>query len=541
VIHRAHLADAGTSADIALIHAHLALDEGDSQSARELAQSVLVAAKTSADEHTEARALAFLAHCDGIGSRLQRASDTSRRAARLFERLGEPEGEAMALATLTRASMRLGRADEAFEAALLCVRLCEPRGPDASLVIAHDAFGVACCWAGNYERAHEAMEAAVEVASRCTPAVSPYQPRLNQTWVEAQRLVDERHRTGSMTSLAKMAELVKELARLEDAGEAAPLMSGLGHGVRTVSLVLTALLACWQGRTEVAKMAHEFATRSLLGTVTWLDAMVRWAAAELAWAQQDWPAAEQAFIEMRGLALAAQHEPFALSASLLLANAFESQGKSDQAVHEYRALRVRERRMVGEVLMGRISVVERRLDARRSAQHLQEALLAAKQFERWSLEDALTGLANRRAIDQALEERLEASRASGKPLTVAMIDVDKFKQVNDTHTHQVGDRVLKTLAAIMSSQVREKDLPARWAGDEFVVLFDDAPEEVARQVCERIHAAIAAFDWGSVAVGLRVSVSIGLSQAREGDTMESVLGRSDESMYETKSMELIST
>ena len=535
---RAHRADAGESADTALTHARLALDEGDSQSARELAQSVLVAAKTSADEYMEASALAFLAHCDSIGSRLQRASDTSRRAARLFERLGEPEGEAMALATLTRVSMLLGRADEAFEAALLCVRLCEVRGPHASLVIAHDALGVAFCWAGNYERAHQSMETAVEVASRCSPVVSPYQPRLSQTWVEAQRLVDERYRSGSMASLAKMAWLVKELARLEDSGEGVALMSGLRPGVRTISLVLIALLASWQGKFELATMANELATRSLRGTVSWLDAVVRWGAAELAWAQRDWPAAEQAFIEMRGLALTARHEPFALSANLLLANVLEIQGKTDRAVHEYRTLRVRERRMVSEVLMGRVSVVDWRLDARRSARHLQEALLAAKRFERWSLEDALTGLANRRAIDQALAERLESSVASGRPLSVAMVDVDKFKHVNDTYTHQVGDRVLKTLAAIMSSQVRENDLPARWAGDEFVVLFDDAHAEVARQVCERIHAAIAAFDWGSVAVGLRVSVSIGLSQAREGDTMESILRRSDESMYETKSMGL---
>ena len=534
----AHRADAGESADTALTHAHRALEDGDSQSARELAQSVLVAARTSADEHMEASALAFLAHCDSIGSRLQRASHTSLRAARLFERLGEPEGEAMALATLTRVSMLLGRADEAFEAALLCVRLCEVRGPDAPLVIAHNALGMACCWAGNYDRAHQSMEAAVEVASSCSPVLSPYQPRLSQTWVEAQRLVDERYRSGSMRSLAKMAWLLKELAGLEDSGQDVLLMSGLRPGARTMSLVLTALLASWQGRLEVAKMANELATRSLLGTVSWLDAVVRWGTAELAWAQKDWPAAEQAFIEMRRLALAAQHEPFALSANLLLANVLETQGKTDRAVHEYRALRVRERRVVSEVLMGRVSVVDGRLDARRSARHLQEALLAAKRFERWSLEDALTGLANRRAIDHALGERLQASVASGRPLTVAMVDVDKFKHVNDTYTHQVGDRVLKTLAAILSSQVRENDLPARWAGDEFVVLFDDAHEEVARQVCDRIHAAIAAFDWASVAVGLRVSVSIGLSQAREGDTMESILRRSDESMYETKSMGL---
>jgi diguanylate cyclase (GGDEF)-like protein len=100
--------------------------------------------------------------------------------------------------------------------------------------------------------------------------------------------------------------------------------------------------------------------------------------------------------------------------------------------------------------------------------------------------------------------------------------------------------VLKTIAAILSSQVREHDLPARWAGDEFVILFDDATEPVALQICARIRSAVAGFDWDAIAPGLRMSVSIGLSEARAGDTAEAVLHRSDQSMYRTKFTELIS-
>jgi len=180
------------------------------------------------------------------------------------------------------------------------------------------------------------------------------------------------------------------------------------------------------------------------------------------------------------------------------------------------------------------------LGARQSERHLQQALATSRQFERWSLEDALTGIANRRHFEQSLAERLRASVAADRPLSVAMIDVDKFKSVNDRYTHRVGDRVLKTVAAILSSQVREHDLPARWAGDEFVILFDDATEPVALQICERIRAAVAGFDWDAIAPGLRMSVSIGLSEARVGDSADSVLQRSDESMYQTKFTELTS-
>jgi diguanylate cyclase (GGDEF)-like protein len=92
-----------------------------------------------------------------------------------------------------------------------------------------------------------------------------------------------------------------------------------------------------------------------------------------------------------------------------------------------------------------------RLGARQSERHLEQALAVSKQFERWSLDDALTEIGNRRHFEQSLAQRLPAAIAADKPLTVAMVDVDKTKSVNDRFTHHVGDRVLKTVAAIVVS------------------------------------------------------------------------------------------
>lgn len=526
----------GDTADDTLRSAFVALDDGNPKESRELAQSVLIAAKSKGDRRLEANALACLAECDRIGSRLRRAADTARRAAQIFESLSDTDGEARALATLSQVSMLLGRTDEAHESAVLSLRLSESQGACEQLVIAHTTLGVVSCWVGNFERAHQSLETAIAVGAHCSPPVSEFQPRLNQSWVEALRLVDERYRTGAMFSLERMARTVEAFRRVEAADPGAVSMAGLAPTTRTISCVMAALLAAWQGQVDAARLAMTVAERSLLGTVTWLDALVRWGVAELAWAERDWATAETALAEMKSLSLTVEYEQLACTAQQLLIQVLEAQGKNEAVRLAHRGLRVRERRLVTESLEGRLAVVDWRLNARRSERSLQEALIASKQFEKWSLQDALTGLANRRHAEQVLEERMGAAAVHGRPLTVAMVDVDKFKRINDQFSHAVGDRVLQTLGAIMASQVREHDMAARWAGDEFVILFADAEESIARQACERMHSAIAAFDWELIASGLAVSVSIGLSQAGVGDTLEALLERSDERMYESKSM-----
>ncbi|MEP7102031.1 MAG: GGDEF domain-containing protein [Burkholderiales bacterium] len=522
--------------EAALADAYAALDAGQVDQARERAQAVLASARGD-DLSAEARALSCLAHCDRVGSRLRRASEAARRAAQLFEQLGDTHGEAQALSIVAHTTMLLGRNDEAVEAGLLCTRLCDATAPKPLAVIAYNCLGLAYCWGGDHDRADAALESAVQVARRCVPAVSAYQPRLNQGWVEASRLIDERYQTGAMSSLARLDGLMQECWALERAGVGVSVLPGLQSLGRSISHGSSALLAIWQRDFAAATAAIDAMKRSLSEPMTWLDALVRWCMAELAWAHGDWATTERELVEMRSMASAVEHEQFASMAHLLLAQVFELQGKHAEARHAHRALRQRERRVVAESLGSRELLVSWRLGARQSERHLEQALVASKQFERWSLEDALTGIANRRHFEQSLAQRLPAAIAADRPLTVAMVDVDKFKSVNDRFTHHVGDRALKTVAAIVASEVRENDLPARWAGDEFVILFDDATEQTARHICDRIRAAVVSFDWEAIAPGLRLSVSIGTSEVRSGDTAESVLRRSDESMYRTKSVE----
>jgi diguanylate cyclase (GGDEF)-like protein len=117
---------------------------------------------------------------------------------------------------------------------------------------------------------------------------------------------------------------------------------------------------------------------------------------------------------------------------------------------------------------------------------------------------------------------------------VALLDVDHFKQINDRHSHAVGDLVLMQLAALIARQCREGDLPARYGGEEFLVRFHRIGLDGAAAACERLRAAVAAHDWASLAPGLAVTVSIGVVDLGRHGSVAAALAAADELMYRAK-------
>lgn len=533
----------GESYDSALALAQEALDAGNCDAARELAESILESARTREDRHAQGSALLCLAHCERIDGNPRRACDHARDAVQLFELVGDIPAERSSLTLLAQMSMLLGRNDEAVESALMCVHLDQADPPSAMQCLAYNTLGIAYTWGGDYDRATVALQTSVRLASQCEPPLSPYQPVLNQFWTECARLVDERFRTGTLghDGMGRLNRLAAACQRLQGS-QPMPLDNRVPAIGETIRAVLETIRSTWQGAYSDAQGHLVIAqrSRSSCNVASWVDAAVCWAAGELAWARRAWEKAESAFSRMKSVAIEVGHERFACIAQELLAQVYEGQGKHVQARIELRELSIRERTIGRESLASRELVVHWRLGARRSERHLAQALAESRQFERWSLEDALTGIANRRSFELSLAQRLDdGARTSGTrtSLAVAMVDVDKFKSINDNYSHLVGDRVLKTLAGLMSACIRDRDVAARWAGDEFVILFDGVGVEAAEQVCSRIHEAIKAFDWQAIAPGLQVTVSVGLSEVAPEDSVESVLSRSDESMYSTKTLD----
>jgi diguanylate cyclase (GGDEF)-like protein/PAS domain S-box-containing protein len=148
--------------------------------------------------------------------------------------------------------------------------------------------------------------------------------------------------------------------------------------------------------------------------------------------------------------------------------------------------------------------------------------------------DPLTRLPNRRYLVDGLSRRIAESRRSGRPLGVAMFDIDHFKRLNDTHGHAAGDEVLKMVGRTMSTSARPSDVIGRWGGEEFVGIFPDASWESLRMLLERLRAMVAAAWLDSEGERISATVSAGGTIAAPEDTSESVLERADARLYLSK-------
>ena len=165
--------------------------------------------------------------------------------------------------------------------------------------------------------------------------------------------------------------------------------------------------------------------------------------------------------------------------------------------------------------------------------NLQKTMLL-DQLERQTYEDALTGLANRRRLDQRLADEFALALRHGRPLTVAMADLDHFKSVNDRFSHAVGDAALRAIAKILTSHVRQTDLVARFGGEEFVIVLVETEPEAALRVCEKLRAAIANHVWTAIHPGLALTVSIGVCADTSLPTHERMLAMADRNLYSAK-------
>ena len=148
--------------------------------------------------------------------------------------------------------------------------------------------------------------------------------------------------------------------------------------------------------------------------------------------------------------------------------------------------------------------------------------------------DALTGLANRKVFEEALQQHIGECRRRQSRLSLILVDVDHFKQINDRHGHLTGDDVLRGLARVLSGAVRQTDLVARFGGDEFACILPFTTLQNATRVAERIRTSVAAGTLLSDGSQLQITLSTGVAEFSRDDDAQTVLKRADTALYASK-------
>jgi two-component system cell cycle response regulator len=166
---------------------------------------------------------------------------------------------------------------------------------------------------------------------------------------------------------------------------------------------------------------------------------------------------------------------------------------------------------------------------------LQEELVAqSRRLETLIFEDPLTGLANRRFILTQLGSFVSGTRRHGRPLSIAIIDIDHFKAVNDEHGHQAGDRVLVAVTGALRNHMRAEDHLGRLGGEEFLAVLPDSDEDAAAAAAERMREEVAATAIEHEGARLGVTVSLGVATWEPDEPPELLMRRADAALYAAK-------
>jgi len=154
-----------------------------------------------------------------------------------------------------------------------------------------------------------------------------------------------------------------------------------------------------------------------------------------------------------------------------------------------------------------------------------------EELKRLATTDSLTQAYNRAKFQEVIKREIERTKRHGRPLSISMFDIDRFKQVNDTYGHDVGDYVLKTLSQIAKKNMRGIDYLIRWGGEEFIIIALDTDVRGAETLSEKIRKAIEHYEFEEVK---HITVSFGVTQFRQDDTEDSFIKRVDDALYHAK-------
>ena len=499
-------------------------------------------------------------------------SAIAQQAAGLAESTGDRAGRAEALRSLANQLLRLGRQEEAVTACREAVAVLEELGDQAGICQVLTVQAMPLDGLGMHEEALEVLARGRDIAQRLGDRDLLYWVH-NRTGVVHSSMGDRQLSTEYLMRALTMVEgmdaearfcivnnigdnAVHQVTELRAKGDPEQaertLADALGYVQEGLRLareaanpfreaivldnygMLLALAGELDRATELIEQARSIAAEhgyeSIESGALQHQAQIRLIRGDVAGAVEELLAALRR-------ALAAGEKPMAMEINRELSQAYEQMGDATAALNHYRDFHALEREAHNDVaaVRARMAVHAYELDnARLEAEvhRVRSAELEADSlsWQRQATEDALTGLPNRRYADQRLPELA----AAGGPLCVAVADVDLFKGVNDRFGHFIGDEVLRRIAGILQGSVRDNDLVARVGGEEFLIGLSAAGLDDARARCEVLRAQVAAYPWGQVQDGLKVTMSLGLAVVVDGADLPDALALADRRLYAAK-------
>jgi len=505
-----------------------ALAAGNESKARALARAVRSRARQLKLTDLEAEALYRLGTCHASQSAYTEARDCLREAAQRFAEVGDQAKEAVAWSVLAATCSSLGDYEEAVRAARRAQGVAETMPPTKTRLMVLINTGIVYADVGAFDEAQQSFATAATLARVGQHLVAQSVLRANAANVTISRARYERD-----IACASVSRKVVEACLLECEGLLARAV-GQTLSAWTKAALLTnivqarALLGDFAGALARSSEALQLA-EGLNATTAVIGCTLGIAEANLGVGE----IAAAACAADRAAALAKRLDNNFLqgAAHRLRSRVYEAAGRLSEALaaeREFSRAQSAELRRrsthIAQAHAWREAVVQREQTV--SALEAERAHLEAL-----SLHDTLTGLKNRRFLNDFLRRGLQ----SGAGLTVALVDVDRFKSINDNFSHRVGDEVLVGIANAMTSCLRETDFAVRLAGDEFVIVMPGASARSAEGLRQRLKETVRNRDWASVAPGLSsVSISIGLAHARAGDSLESLVESADREMYADK-------
>ncbi len=290
-----------------------------------------------------------------------------------------------------------------------------------------------------------------------------------------------------------------------------------------------------EGDPAAAKEEFEAAMRirSELGERTDL-AETQICYAQLMWDMKDYPAAEALLLALlEGTEATALVRP-RMDALHLLYRINRERGDLAQALDYHVAYAEQNRVLVNDAATLQYQALQARYRHEQLMREREAERVRGAEFEVLAHTDPLTGIPNRRFADAHIDTALAHAVVTGRSLSVCILDIDYFKRVNDTHSHEVGDAVLRAVAGLLQSQLRDGDVVARYGGEEFVIVFSGASVQQAEEACVRLLHAVRTHDWTRTHPALAITVSAGVADASAAATRAALLAAADTALYQAK-------